>query len=103
MYGSNFCRRTRSPRCSSSIPIEAQVSPLPSELTTPPVTKICLAMEVPSPRCRPWLLLYPRGGALTNRPISGHGTAKTLVFLQRVNAPPHVLHDADLDRHTAGQ
>src|SRR4051794_3390626 len=27
------------------MPIEAQVSPLPSELTTPPVTKICLAMR----------------------------------------------------------
>ena len=27
------------------MPIEALVSPLPSELTTPPVTKICLVME----------------------------------------------------------
>ena len=50
MYGSNFWSRTRSPRCSSSMPIEAQVSPLPSELTTPPVTKMCLAIEVPSAR-----------------------------------------------------
>ena len=31
-------------------PIEALVSPLPSELTTPPVTKMCLVM-VPSPSC----------------------------------------------------
>ncbi len=31
------------------MPIDAQVSPLPSELTTPPVTKICLAI-VSSPR-----------------------------------------------------
>src|SRR6516162_5931115 len=44
MYGSNFCSRTRSPRCSSSMPIDAQVSPLPRELTTPPVTKMCLAI-----------------------------------------------------------
>ena len=29
----------------SNMPIEALVSPLPSELTTPPVTKICLLME----------------------------------------------------------
>ena len=36
----------RRPRCSSSMPIEALVSPLPSELTTPPVTKICLVIEV---------------------------------------------------------
>ena len=45
MYGSSFCIRTRRPRCSSSMPIEALVSPLPSELTTPPVTKMCLVME----------------------------------------------------------
>ena len=37
--------RTDSPRCSSNMPIEALVSPLPSELTTPPVTKICLLMR----------------------------------------------------------
>src|SRR5262249_2238430 len=45
MYGSNFCRRTRRPRRSRSMPIEALVSPLPSELTTPPVTKMCLGMK----------------------------------------------------------
>ena len=39
IYGSSFCMRTRSPRCSNNMPIEALVSPLPSELTTPPVTK----------------------------------------------------------------
>src|SRR3954447_1330970 len=47
MYGSNFWSRTRSPRCSNSMPIDAQVNPLPSELTTPPVTKMCLAITVP--------------------------------------------------------
>src|SRR5215468_1826008 len=31
------------------MPIDAQVSPLPRELTTPPVTKICLA--TPPPIC----------------------------------------------------
>ncbi len=41
MYGSSFCIRTERPRFSSSMPIDALVSPLPSELTTPPVTKIC--------------------------------------------------------------
>src|SRR5436189_6482620 len=45
MYGSNFCSRMRRPRCSSNMPIEAQVSPLPRELTTPPVTKMCLAIR----------------------------------------------------------
>src|SRR5271154_6786915 len=47
MYGSSFCIRTLRPRCSSSMPIEALVSPLPSELTTPPVTKICLVINHP--------------------------------------------------------
>ena len=46
MYGSSFCIRTERPRFSSSMPIDALVSPLPSELTTPPVTKMCLAMDM---------------------------------------------------------
>src|SRR6266853_89283 len=37
--------RTRRPRFSSNSPIAAEVSPLPSELTTPPVTKMCLVMK----------------------------------------------------------
>src|SRR5262245_3578582 len=49
IYGSNFWSRTRKPRCSRSMPMDAQVSPLPRELTTPPVTKICLA--TPPPIC----------------------------------------------------
>src|SRR4030095_1897154 len=40
MYGSIFCRDTRYPRASSSAPIDAAASPLPSEETTPPVTKM---------------------------------------------------------------
>src|SRR5271165_1295706 len=39
-YGSNFCMITRNPRCSSKVPSAAAARPLPSELTTPPVTKI---------------------------------------------------------------
>src|SRR3954467_6483019 len=50
MYGSNFWSRTRRPRCSRIMPIDAQVSPLPSELTTPPVTKMCLAIKLPAYR-----------------------------------------------------
>src|SRR5579883_463441 len=41
-YGSSFCSLTRNPLFSNNMPIEAEVSPLPSELTTPPVTKMCL-------------------------------------------------------------
>src|SRR5688572_14396612 len=44
MYGSSFCIRTRKPRRSRSMPIDALVSPLPRELTTPPVTKMCLVI-----------------------------------------------------------
>lgn len=40
--------RTFSPRRSSSMPIEAEVSPFPSELTTPPVTKMCRLITAPS-------------------------------------------------------
>src|SRR2546423_9029516 len=39
MYGSNFCAWTLRPRAFSSRPSEAAVIPLPSDETTPPVTK----------------------------------------------------------------
>src|SRR5215510_10901774 len=40
MYGSILSRVTFSPRASSNAPREAAASPLPSEETTPPVTKM---------------------------------------------------------------
>src|SRR3954447_20691002 len=40
MYGSNFWSWTRSPRETRSRPSEAAVIPLPSDETTPPVTKM---------------------------------------------------------------
>src|SRR5215213_3330838 len=43
-YGSNFCSVTLRPRLSSRHPIEAAAIPLPSDETTPPVTKMYLAM-----------------------------------------------------------
>src|SRR5260370_9416700 len=43
-YGSNFCRLTRSPRLSSRHPIDDAAIPLPSDETTPPVTKMYLAI-----------------------------------------------------------
>src|SRR3954453_22116037 len=39
LYGSNFWTETLRPRAFSSRPSEAAVMPLPSEETTPPVTK----------------------------------------------------------------
>src|SRR5690242_16384335 len=49
-YGSNFIRLTVIPRLSSKHPIEAAASPLPSEDTTPPVTKMYFADIVASPQ-----------------------------------------------------
>src|SRR5437667_9589656 len=49
-YGSNFIRLTLMPRLSSRHPMEAAASPLPSEDTTPPVTKMYFADIVSSPQ-----------------------------------------------------
>src|SRR5262245_18638754 len=71
MYGSSFCIRTDRPRFSSSMPIEALVRPLPSELTTPPVTKMYLVMnDGPS-----WYVL--RGFSLLPKSVTLVCTAKT--------------------------
>src|SRR5436190_17094721 len=45
MYGSNFCSVTLYPWPSSRQPIDAAARPLPSEDTTPPVTKIYLVVR----------------------------------------------------------
>src|SRR4051794_27863622 len=57
MYGSSFCIVTRRPRLLRSRPRDAAASPLPSELATPPVTKMCLATGfqlIPPSRPRRW-------------------------------------------------
>src|SRR5215467_6535523 len=46
MYGSILSIVTLRPRLSSSAPMDAAASPLPSEETTPPVTKINLVFTV---------------------------------------------------------
>ena len=54
-YGSNFIIVTRSPRSTSSRPSEAAAIPLPSDETTPPVTKMYFvgwALELASGRTR---------------------------------------------------
>src|SRR5215470_9383828 len=43
-YGSNFCSETLSPLLSSRQPIDAAAIPFPSDETTPPVTKMYLAI-----------------------------------------------------------
>src|SRR4029079_19298889 len=47
MYGSSFIRRTLSPRASRIAPRLAEVIPLPSEETTPPVMKMNRVMSKP--------------------------------------------------------
>src|SRR6478735_7208716 len=46
MYGSSFMCVTRSPRASINAPIDADVSPLPIEETTPPVTNTNLVRRL---------------------------------------------------------
>src|SRR6266850_2333074 len=50
MYGSIFCNVTRKPRASNSAPIEAAARPLPSDETTPPVTKMYFGAKSSSSR-----------------------------------------------------
>src|ERR1039457_4763783 len=51
-YGSHFWHVTFNPRLSSRHPMEAAAMPFPSEETTPPVTKIYLAILFHLPRHR---------------------------------------------------
>src|SRR6516165_4967110 len=44
-YGSNFWQATLSPRLSRRQPMDAAAMPLPSDDTTPPVTKMYLAIS----------------------------------------------------------
>src|SRR3954449_9727011 len=46
MYRSIFCMVTRKPRASRRAPIDAAASPLPSDDTTPPVTRMYLTGRV---------------------------------------------------------
>src|SRR5512139_1084443 len=59
MYGSSFRCCTSRPRFSRSAPMEAAASPLPSELTTPPVTNMNLVFlprfTMPAPFLSPAL------------------------------------------------
>ena len=58
MYGSSLRRVTFSPRFSSSAPIDEAASPLPSELTTPPVTNTNLVF-FPLTMAAPFSLYLP--------------------------------------------
>src|SRR5215210_3135425 len=51
---------TRSPRAFRSRPSDEAVSPLPSELATPPVTNTCFAMEPSSESLSTWRVACTR-------------------------------------------
>src|SRR5207253_2970063 len=72
MYGSNFWSWTERPRATSRRPIDAAAMPLPSEETTPPVTKM--------KRVRDWagdvMLAFRSSLDPGNLPLSPDGSGK---------------------------
>src|SRR5262245_52368572 len=120
MYGSNFCSRTLSPRRSNNMPMEAHVSPLPSELTTPPVTKMNLVMRSGSPQRsgRTWWAIWAAGSETSPRHYTGNDDPghlqpgsplrragpgsvlghKTLIIRWRIDAAPGMSDDPDANR-----
>src|SRR5262245_42792327 len=79
MYGSNFWSVTRYPWPSSRQPIDAAASPLPSEDTTPPVTKMYLVVRpsivslVPPSGSSRTLLWRPASAGRRCREKAAHG------------------------------
>src|ERR1700752_2148034 len=75
MYGSSFWSVTRKPRASSSEPMEADASPLPSDDTTPPVTKMYFvgtSSLLPWPSASVEHTRFPRLGPRPLRRAGGH-------------------------------
>src|SRR5690348_4706264 len=93
IYGSSFCMRTRRPRFSSNRPIAAAVSPLPSELTTPPVTKMCLVM---TPQVLQRTDVNSGSAGEYVRPgILPEARDKSSIVFRSVNSNGSPLHDPD--------
>ena len=68
MYGSNFTKFTRKPRDSRSAPMAAAEIPLPSELMTPPVTKMYLVVRAMFSFPFRWKRVF--GGSRPRAPMS---------------------------------
>src|SRR5258708_4014826 len=84
-YGSNFMRLTFSPRLSSRLPMEAAASPLPSEDTTPPVTKRYFADMSSSPLNADWVFGGRLPGAHGNYRL-GRGSCRGAQPIMAENA-----------------
>src|SRR5690242_8023924 len=90
MYGSSFCIDTLRPWRSSSQPMAAEVSPLPSEDTTPPVTNTYLVMVVPCVRNLP-------------SPPGPQARQERIVVRARLDSPWIAAGVEDLDAHAVLQ
>ena len=92
MYGSSLRCVTSSPRFSSSAPIDAAARPLPSELTTPPVTNMYLVFLPRFTMAVPLLLTHqrrPRGAPARapGPPACRSRTRDSAVSATRIRCP----------------
>src|SRR5579859_1623995 len=86
IYGSSFWMVTLMPRSLSSRPIAAAVTPLPTELTTPPVIKMNFVISS---------LLVQRRGVQLNAPTLPHTQPETALLLRGLvisQGNDHVVH-----------
>src|SRR5581483_3373031 len=70
MYGSSFSRHTETPRPRSSRPSDATVIPLPTDDTTPPLTKMYLVTLASLRGCARSRLAHKATPALLPAPVS---------------------------------
>src|SRR5512138_846288 len=87
MYGSSLRWLTSSPRFSRSAPMDAAASPLPRELTTPPVTNMYFV----------FLPRFTMVSAPLLRPLCREDPPSPLEVLRRVDAEPAIGGVGDLD------
>src|SRR5687767_13354053 len=98
MYGSNFWSATFRPRATSSRPIEAAAMPLPSEETTPPVTKMNFVVW-----CRALGCIIQSSGLFRARETVPIRVRASKVFFRIDAAPRRITYDRDAHRHARGK
>src|SRR3989442_808782 len=87
MYGSIFWSVTRKPRASSSEPMEADAKPLPSDDTTPPVTKMYfVATSSLLPGRKPVSHILDFSVSVPGRAVESTALAQRQAHRQRVDA-----------------
>src|SRR5688572_19388189 len=112
MYGSSFMCVTARPRASISAPMDAEVSPLPMDETTPPVTRTNLVRRFTVDitedfRITPWSPSHPKRSNARHTGVKSRGIAdrnRARANVSRVfhaRAPPirsKLARDADAHR-----